>query len=357
MNHYYETFFKNFFKLFFVLVIVSAFLYILSPFLLPLIFGGMLAMALNPFIVYFMNKKKWTRFKSILTVSLVMLLLGGVPLIIFAIRGARIISQFFAQQSISVLTHNVQDKIYIFLDNFSEINGIDPLLAREKFDAFINQAASFILKTFSDLITQIPDLFLAGLVTILSFFFFLSKEKQLRILFDRYFYFSKHNSDRFIKVLKSSCSEVFFANVLTGIMQASIVSFGALASGIGDFYITFVMTFILSFIPVIGAAPMAFGLAIFAFFDDRVGAGVAMSIIGTVAGLADNLVRPFLVSLGEVEVPAFIGFLAVIGGVVAIGLPGLFVGPLLAALTYGAVPIVIDEYFPKVNQKSDDEQT
>jgi len=92
---------------------------------------------------------------------------------------------------------------------------------------------------------------------------------------------------------------------------------------------------------------MAFIIALYAFFiEKRTGAGVAMSIIGVVSGLADNIVRPYLVSLGEVEVPAFIGFLAVIGGVIVMGLPGLFVGPLLASLMYGALPIIIEEYFP-----------
>ena len=91
---------------------------------------------------------------------------------------------------------------------------------------------------------------------------------------------------------------------------------------------------------------MAFAIAIYAFFDKQTGAGITMSIIGGVTGLADNVVRPYLVSLGEVEVPAFIGFLAVIGGVIVLGLPGLFVGPLLASMMYGALPIIIEEYFP-----------
>ena len=41
--------------------------------------------------------------------------------------------------------------------------------------------------------------------------------------------------------------------------------------------------------------------------------------------------------------PPFIGFLAVIGGVIMLGLPGLFIGPLIVTIIFGALPIVINE--------------
>lgn len=349
-GHFHEIFFKNFFKLFTGFIVIAAFLYILSPFLVPFLFGGMLAMALSPFLSYFMKKYQWTRQKSLIVLTLLIFLIAALPSAIFLMRGAKIISEFFSKQTISVITQNAQGKIYAFVDNMAENNHIDPVMVREKVDSFSTQAGTWILKTFSDLVGQIPDLFLIGLVTILSFYFFLSKEDHIRKLFDRYYYFNKKNSDKFVVVMKSSCREVFFSNVITGVMQSLIVSIGALSCGLGDFYIIFFFTFIISFIPIIGAAPMAFALALYAFIDGRVGAGIAMSIIGAVSGIADNIIRPYLVSLGEVEVPAFIGFLAVIGGVIVMGLPGLFVGPLLASMMYGIIPLIVNDYFPNESE-------
>ena len=72
-----------------------------------------------------------------------------------------------------------------------------------------------------------------------------------------------------------------------------------------------------------------------------------MFVISIISGLADNIIRPYLASMGEVEVDGFISFMAVIGGVIVLGLPGLFVGPLLASLIYGLIPIIFEEYFPK----------
>lgn len=345
-NGFHETFFKNFFKLGTAFLIITCFLYVLSPFIVPFFFGGMLALAISPFLTAVMSKYKWTKKQALIILSVILFFVLAVPVAIFCIRGARIITEFFSQQSVAELTQKTQIYVYNFLDHFALDHHLEAAMVKEKFNVFLTNAASWTLKTFSDLVTQIPDLLLGFLVMLLSFYFFLLKEHHIRDIFDRYFYFSKTHSDRFVSVLKSSCREVFFSNVLTGILQSAIVAFGALACGIGDFYIIFFFTFVISFIPIIGAAPMAFLIALYAFLNKETGAGITMSIIGTVSGLADNLIRPYLASLGEVEVPAFIGFLAVIGGVIAMGLPGLFVGPLLASMMYGVLPIIIEEYFP-----------
>lgn len=357
-NGFHEMFFKNFFKLATAFVIAAGFLYVLSPFIVAFFFGGMLALALSPFLAMYMKKYKWSKKKALNIMSLVLFFLVAVPVGIFCIRGARIISEFFTKQSISTLTQTTQEKVYSFIDQLAVSNHLESDMVKEKFNAFLTTAGTWTLQAFSDLVTQIPDLLLGVLVMNLSFYFFLLKEDEIREVFDRYYYFSKDHSNRFISVLKSSCREVFLSNVITGILQSTIVSLGALACGLGDFYIIFFLTFIISFIPVIGAAPMAFALSALAFMEKRTGAGITMAVIGTFAGLADNVVRPYLVSLGEVEVPAFIGFLAVIGGVYVLGLPGLFVGPLLASLVYGALPIIVEEYFPakenKIIQSSDE---
>ena len=342
----HEAFFRHFFKLATAFLIILGFIYVLSPFIIPFFFGGMLALALSPFLTAFMRKYTWTKKKALIILSIFLFFVFALPLTIFFIRGSRIIAEFFTKQSVSGLTQKTQNYVYGFLDNFSSDHQLEFSMVKEKFDIFLENAGSWILKTFSDLASQIPDLLLGFMVMMLSFYFFLLKEDEIRKGFDRYFYFSKNHANKFITVLKSSCREVFFSNVLTGVLQSSIVAFGALACGIGDFYIIFFFTFIISFIPIIGAAPMAFAIAIYAFLNHQTGAGIAMSIIGAVSGISDNLIRPYLVSLGEVEVPAFIGFLAVIGGVIIMGLPGLFIGPLLASMVYGALPIIFEEYFP-----------
>lgn len=342
-----EIFFRNFLKVVTALIIIISFLFILKPFLVSLIFAGIFAMAFSPLLALIMRKWKFGRLKSLVIMIVGIFLLAGVPFIVFFIRGSKFISEFFSRQSFSELTSLVIDKFNFYIDKFEHNSFVDIGNVKEKMVEVLDSLSGFVFNTISGFISSVPDLILTLLIMFLSFFFFLLEEEKIRSLFDRYFFFQDKKGSLFIKRLKSSCREVFLSNVVTGTIQSSIVAFGALVCGIGDFYIVFVITFICSFIPVIGAAPMAFILAIIAFIESRVGAGITMCVIGTFSGLADNIIRPYLNSRGEVEVPPFIGLLAVIGGVIVLGLPGLFIGPLLASLMYGVIPIILSEYFPE----------
>ncbi|MBC7538919.1 MAG: AI-2E family transporter [Bacteriovorax sp.] len=341
-----DKFIRNFFKILLAVLIISAFVYILVPFFIPIVLGGILAMAFSPFVSFFI-KKGHGRKLSLIALTSILFVAGIAPVTLVLIRGTRAVSTFLSEQSLIVIKHNIEDRIYAVLDNFSELNNIDPTSVRDKFDSFMTTAGTYLLNLFSNFLTQIPDIILLGFITILSFYFFLANEEHIRKIFDRYFYFSKENGDRFITLMKSSCKEVFFSNVMTGIVQASIVAGGAFFAGIGDAFIIFICTFFLSFIPVFGAGPFSFCIAIFAFLEHKTGPGIAMVIVSIVSGTADNIVRPYLTSFGEVQVHGFVTFLAIIGGVLVMGLPGLFVGPLLALLTFGALPIIMDDFFPE----------
>lgn len=348
MNTISQIFFRNVLKILTAVVIVCAFLYVLSPFIIAVLFGGIFAMAFSPFLSTVMTKKKWGRKKSLRAMILAFFTLGGLPLVIFCIRGSNLITEFFSKQKFSEISASLQKIVNTFLDKIAGSNGLDTSLVREKLLGAVDGFSGFFFKTFSDFLASIPDLVITALVIFLTFYFFLLKEEYIRSLFDRFFFFEKNHGNLFIKRLKTSCREVFFSNVVTGVLQSLIVAIGAFICNIGDFYIIFIITFIFSFIPIIGAAPMAFVLGIIAFIDSRAGAGITMCIIGAVSGVSDNLIRPYLASRGEIEVPGLLGFLAVIGGVLMLGLPGLFIGPLLASMMYGALPIIIEEYFPKI---------
>ena len=52
----------------------------------------------------------------------------------------------------------------------------------------------------------------------------------------------------------------------------------------------------------------------------------------SIAGTLDNVLRPFLIKKGA-DLPLLLIFVGVIGGLIAFGLIGIFVGPLVLAVT------------------------
>lgn len=339
----------NFFKIAMLVVLVGLFFYIMLPFMVAIILGAILAMALAPFVDFFI-KRGLSRGTSLVIFSLTLGFVGLVLIVGFVIRGARIVSEQMQATNINEMSLQLTASMNQFINHICKIYGLDKAFVNQKVASMITYGGTSLSAVFNEFISQLPVIIMMGFITTLAVYCFLRESDKIRTLFDRYFYFEKKNGDDFIRMCKVCCREVFFSNIITGVLQASIVSIGALIFDVGDFYLIFFITFVVSFIPIIGAAPVAIVLGLQCFMDNRIGGGIGMMSFALVAGLIDNIIRPFLGTLGEVEVHPFIGLVAVIGGVIMFGLPGLFIGPLVASLIFGALPIIVDEFFPPLDK-------
>ena len=92
---------------------------------------------------------------------------------------------------------------------------------------------------------------------------------------------------------------------------------------------------------MVGTAPVTIILALSQFIDGYIGHGIAWIIIGSVAGVSDNVVKPFVIRSG-VNIHPFLGLLSVLGGMTLLGVPGLFLGPFIAGLFTTCTPILWD---------------
>jgi len=93
------------------------------------------------------------------------------------------------------------------------------------------------------------------------------------------------------------------------------------------------LTFFLSIVPA-GPAVLWVGAAVWLFYEDRSGWAVFMAIWGffVISGI-DNIVKPLLISRGA-SLPFALVLLGVLGGVLAFGFVGIFLGPVLLALGF-----------------------
>jgi predicted PurR-regulated permease PerM len=94
-----------------------------------------------------------------------------------------------------------------------------------------------------------------------------------------------------------------------------------------------IATFFLSVIP---GGPIVLWLpaTLWLYVNGHTGWAIFMGIWGAgPVGSSDNLIRPLLIGKG-VEAPAAAIFLGVIGGILAFGFLGLFIGPTILAIAY-----------------------
>jgi predicted PurR-regulated permease PerM len=72
---------------------------------------------------------------------------------------------------------------------------------------------------------------------------------------------------------------------------------------------------------------------IWLFWNDAQGWGIALAVWTVVVASLDNVLRPLLIRRGA-DLPLLLIFAGVIGGLLAFGIIGLFVGPVVLAVSY-----------------------
>jgi predicted PurR-regulated permease PerM len=83
----------------------------------------------------------------------------------------------------------------------------------------------------------------------------------------------------------------------------------------------------------IGSAPILVPVIIWVWSVKDVGASVLITIFLTLVGISDNALKPLLMGRG-LSTPVLVIFIGVLGGTLAHGLLGLFVGPIVLAVAW-----------------------
>ncbi|WP_374586051.1 AI-2E family transporter [Pseudoduganella sp.] len=127
---------------------------------------------------------------------------------------------------------------------------------------------------------------------------------------------------------------VMYGMLGTALAQAGVAAIGFLIAGVPAVALLSVATFIFSLVPV-GPPLIWGGAAIWLFSQGQTGWGIFMLVYGMViiSGV-DNVVKPMLISRGS-SLPFALVLLGVMGGVLAFGFVGLFIGPTLLAVALG----------------------
>jgi len=117
----------------------------------------------------------------------------------------------------------------------------------------------------------------------------------------------------------------------TALAQAVVAIAGFLIAGVPNAFLLGALTFILSMAPI-GPPLIWGGAAIWLEQNGHSGAAIFMALYGLFCiSLIDNIVKPFLISRSS-RVPFAVTFMGVIGGMLAFGVAGVFIGPALLAV-------------------------
>jgi predicted PurR-regulated permease PerM len=104
---------------------------------------------------------------------------------------------------------------------------------------------------------------------------------------------------------------------IAGVPHAGVLAFAVLVLGIVQ----------------IGSAPILLPVIIWVWTVKDVGSAVLITIFLALVGLSDNALKPLLMGRG-LSTPVLVIFIGVLGGTLAHGIVGLFVGPIILAVAW-----------------------
>lgn len=120
--------------------------------------------------------------------------------------------------------------------------------------------------------------------------------------------------------------------VVTALVQSVLGGIGLAMAGVPFATILTAVMFVLG-IAQVGPAPVLIPVVIWIYMRDGALWGTVMLLWAIPVGALDNFLRPFLIKRGA-DLPLLLIMAGVIGGLIAFGVIGLFVGPVLLAVAY-----------------------
>ncbi len=315
---------------------------ILAPFLVPLAWSAVLAIFFYPLYEQMRHRFGDTRGALISTLAVTFLLIVPVLLILIyaareALNASAMIQTLVASGTNAVHSGSLDRIRHRLPESVSNFDLFTPLRQGAQ------RVAAYLAGSVGSLLKDVFSFVVNLLIVLLALFFvFRDSEGILRDL--RYLIpFEKDLQDSML----SESRDLIFASVAVALLIAAIQGvLGGIAfaiTGIPAAVFFGVLIAFTSIIPVVGSWLVWIPAVIWLLIAGHWGkALVIIALSGVVAGTADNLVRPLLLS-NRTRLNDLLLFISILGGMSVFGLLGLVAGPTILAAGLGIFRAYVEQ--------------
>jgi predicted PurR-regulated permease PerM len=313
---------------------------IIFPLASALLFAAVLAGALHPWLVWLAGRLGGRRQAAaiVLTVGVVVLLVVPVTLLAVSmgaqvVEGVAYVRDTLRDHGLPGLIANIPPSLRPMADwVIARLPGqgqeIDALAQNHTGQAAA--AVGGVVMATTGIVLQV------GMMVVALFFLLLDGPALVRWLAET----TPLPDGQVIEVLTD------FRNVSVAVLVSSVATAGAqtvaalagyLVAGVPQVLFFTAVTFVVAFIPAIGAATVVVALAGLLYLTGHPTPAALLALWGVLGvGFIDNLVKPLLMK-GRMEVHGALIFFALVGGLAAFGPVGLVAGPLVLSFFLAVV--------------------
>ena len=325
---------------------------VLRPFIVPLIWGGILAYVSWPLNQWMLRMLGGRAGLASLLTTLIVTIVIVVPLVWLALMlRVEALSAYSEVQAFLAskpsLPPALRDLPWIgaYAQELLEQLSADPKAISAQFVLMMERSSVEVSRLIGGVGRNAAKLFFA----VLSMFFLLRDGPRLlreaRAILEGILGPRVHD---YLDAIGATTQAVVYALILGAIAQGAVAGIGYWIFGVEAPALMGALTVLIALIPF--GAPFVWGsLSLWMLVNGNVWGGVGLLLWGVLlVSWMDNIVRPLVIS-NATRMPFLLVVFGVLGGVLAFGLVGLFIGPVLLAVSLA----IWREWLEEHQQKED----
>jgi predicted PurR-regulated permease PerM len=209
----------------------------------------------------------------------------------------------------------------------------------EKAEAVVKLLGSWGAALLANLTVTIGN----GLLSVFLLFFLFLEGPKIRDELYAWSPLEREKTADLLAAIRDSIVANFYGMAAVALAQGGLMSIGFVLAGLPGPVFWGTVTAVCSLIPLVGTALVWLPAAVILLVQGAWGKAVFVAVWGAVVvGMADNLVRPWVLS-GRTGMNGLVIFFSLMGGVQAFGAIGLFAGPVIVSLAAAVFRLVREE--------------
>ena len=315
-----------------ITVVVLSFLALRAflPLWLPLVLAAWFAHLASPLAQRFgVWLHGMRRAASLVAVLLVLAVLAPVGVIVLSLAGDA------AELFRSILeSKTVESAFQALVAKESGPESSWSLLTQEPRRIFnlVRESGSSALGFASSVAGATISIVIGLVVFVMGFYVFLVDGSRWGTWLNRNLPLSRREFQRFSAAFFETGRGLIVGVGLAALVQGAIAGVGYVIAGVPHAFVLALLTAAAALVPSVGSGLVWVPVAGILAVSGRLGDGIAVFVVGSIAGASDNFIRPVLSRFGRLRLPTFVLFCAMLGGIMAFGAAGLIIGPLFARM-------------------------
>lgn len=320
---------------------------LLFPFWEALIMAAVVAGALYPLQIYLQKRLRGRPRLAALSITLALVLLllvplGGITAVVARelVDGSRFVAETLKSAGVVGLIDSLPRPLQRLTEKiFDTFPQLEQTLETDAFEEQVGSQTGKAAAAVGGVVSATGSVLLQTVMFLIAFYFLLLDGRRLVAWLSGIMPLKNGQTIELLTSFRTTAVSVLSSTIATSAVQAVAALVGYLIARVPQPFFFALVTFVIAFVPSVGAGSVCLTAALLLFLMGKTGWAIFLAIWAVlVVGLVDNVVKPLLIRSG-MELHGVVVFFSLLGGLATFGAVGLVLGPLIVAFFMALVKI------------------